>query len=60
VAGLATLLSSRAAAENIPAADYLAHMAGLQTGLAGFATSDLVAILIFFAMGTLLWRVARR
>jgi putative OPT family oligopeptide transporter len=60
VAGLATLLSTRATAENIPAADYLAHMAGLQTGLGGFATSDLAAILIFFAMGALLWRVASR
>ena len=60
VAGLATLLSTRAAAENIPAADYLAHMAGIQSGLGGFATSDLVAILIFFAMGALLLRVARR
>ena len=60
VAGLATLLSSRASAENIAAADYLAHITGIQTGLGGFATSDVVAILIFFAMGTLLWRVARR
>ena len=60
VAGLATLLSNRAAAENIPAADYLAHMAGIQAGLGSVATSDLVAILIFFAMGMLLWRVARR
>jgi putative OPT family oligopeptide transporter len=60
VAGLATRLSSRAQAENIPAADYLAHMAGLQTGLGGFATSDLAAILLFFAMGALLWRIASR
>jgi hypothetical protein len=60
VAGLATLLSSRAAAENIAAADYLAHLAGLQSGLGGFATHDVVAILIFFVMGALLWRVASR
>jgi putative OPT family oligopeptide transporter len=60
VAGLATLLSTRATAENISAADYLAHMAGLQTGLGGFATSDLVAILIFFVLGATLWRVASR
>jgi putative OPT family oligopeptide transporter len=60
VALIATLLSSRASAENIPAADYLAHMAGLQTGLGGFANSDIVAILIFFAMGALLWRIGNR
>ena len=60
VALMATLLSTRASAENIPAADYLAHMAGLQTGLGGFATSNLVAILVFFAMGALLWRIASR
>ena len=60
VAGLATVLSTRAAAENVAAADYLAHVAGIQSGLGGFATSDLVAILIFFAMGAMLWRVASR
>jgi hypothetical protein len=60
VAGLATLLISRASAENIAAADYLAHMAGLQSGLGGFATSDIVAIAIFFVMGAVLWRVASR
>lgn len=60
VAGLATMLSTRAAAANIAAADYLAHAAGIQSGLGSVATSDLVAILIFVAMGALLWRVASR
>lgn len=60
VAGMATLLSSKAAAANVPAADYLADVAGVHHALGGFANSDLVAILIFFAMGTVLWRVASK
>ncbi len=58
VAGLATILNSRAAAANIPAADYLAHLAGVESGLGAFAASDLVAMAIFLAMGAMLWRVA--
>jgi putative OPT family oligopeptide transporter len=60
VAGIATLLSSRAADANIAAADYLSHTAGVNRGLGAFATSDLVAILIFFTLGAVLWRVASR
>jgi putative OPT family oligopeptide transporter len=60
IAAIATMLSSRAAAANVAAADYLSHIAGVERGLGAFAASDLVAILIFFLMGAVLWRVAGR
>ena len=44
----------------MPAADYLAHVAGVQGMLGGFAASDLAAILVFAAMGAVLYRVASR
>ncbi|MEO8295080.1 MAG: oligopeptide transporter, OPT family [Gemmatimonadota bacterium] len=60
IAAIATLLSTRAGAANIAAADYLSHIAGVESALGSFAVSDLAAILIFVAMGAWLWRVARR
>ena len=47
-------------AAQVPAADYLAHVVGLQGALGGFANSDLAAILVFAALGAVLFRVARR
>jgi hypothetical protein len=33
---------------------------GLQRALGGFATSDIAAVLVFAALGAVLYRVARR
>ena len=60
VAGVAALVADRAEAAGVPAADYLAHMARLNKMVGPIATSDLFAILIFFALGALLYRVAKR
>jgi hypothetical protein len=60
VAGVAALLARRAEAAGIPAADYLAHTVGLQQKAGAIAGSDLFAILVFFALGVVLYRVARR
>jgi putative OPT family oligopeptide transporter len=60
IAGIAAILVSRAEAAQVPAADYLAHVAGLQRMLGGFATSDVAALLVFAALGAVLFRVARR
>ena len=60
IAGIAALLVSRAEAAQVPAADYLAHVVGLQRALGGFATSDIAAVLVFAALGAVLYRVARR
>ena len=60
IAGIAALLVSRAEAAQVPAADYLAHVIGLQGAVGGFATSDLAALLMFALLGTVLFRVARR
>jgi hypothetical protein len=54
------MLVGRAEAVQVPAADYLAHIAGLQQTLGGFATNDLVALAIFAAMGAVLYRIASR
>jgi hypothetical protein len=50
----------KAEAAQVPAADYLAHVVGLQRIVGGFATSDLAALAMFAILGTLLYRVARR
>jgi hypothetical protein len=60
IAGVAAALVLRAEAAQVPAADYLAHLLGLQRLLGGFATSDLAALAMFAILGTLLYRVARR
>jgi uncharacterized oligopeptide transporter (OPT) family protein len=60
IAGIAAALVLRAEAAQVPAADYLAHLLGLQRVLGGFATSDLAAIAMFAVLGALLYRVARR
>jgi uncharacterized oligopeptide transporter (OPT) family protein len=60
IAGVAAALVSRAEAAQIPAADYLAHVVGLQNAVGGFATSDLAALLMFAGMGFVLYRVAKR
>jgi putative OPT family oligopeptide transporter len=60
IAGIAALLVGRAEVAQVPAADYLAHMVGLQRLLGGFADSDLAALLMFGLLGALLFRVARR
>jgi hypothetical protein len=53
-------LVKQADAAQVPAADYLAHLAGLQTALGSFATNDLVALAVFACLGALLYRVASR
>jgi putative OPT family oligopeptide transporter len=60
IAGIAAALVARAEAAQVPAADYLAHMLGLQRVLGGFTTSDIAALVMFAVLGTLLFRVARR
>jgi hypothetical protein len=41
-------------------ADWLAETTGVYRALGGFATSNLVAVLLFGVLGFLLYRVARR
>jgi len=60
IAGVAAGLVKRADAAQVPAADYLAHIAGLQDALGSFATNDLVALGIFAIMAAVLYRVASR
>jgi putative OPT family oligopeptide transporter len=60
IAGIAATLVARAEAAQVPAADYLAHMVGLQRVLGGFATSDIAALVMFALLGGVLYRVARR
>jgi putative OPT family oligopeptide transporter len=60
IAGIAALLVARAEAAQVPAADYLAHLVGLQGALGGFATSDIAALVMFALLGGVLYRVARR
>jgi hypothetical protein len=60
IAGIAAVLVSRAEAAQVPAADYLAHVVGLQRVLGGFAASDVAALVMFALLGMVLFRVARR
>jgi putative OPT family oligopeptide transporter len=60
IAGIAALLVARAEAAQVPAADYLAHVVGLQRVLGGFAASDIAALVMFALLGGVLYRVARR
>jgi putative OPT family oligopeptide transporter len=60
VAGIAAALVRQADAAHVPAADYLAHVVGLEAALGGVAQLDLVALAAFAAMAAVLYRVARR
>ena len=60
IAGIAAALVVRAEAAEVPAADYLAHVVGLQGVLGGFANSDIAALVMFALLGGVLYRVARR
>jgi putative OPT family oligopeptide transporter len=60
IAGIAAALVARAEAAQVPAADYLSHVAGLDRAVGGFATSDLAALVVFAALGAVLYRVAKR
>jgi hypothetical protein len=60
IAAVAATLVLKAEAAQVPAAEYLAHVVGLQGALGGFATSDLAALVMFGILGALLYRVARR
>ena len=51
---------TRAEAAQVPAADYLAHIVGLQEALGAFAQSDLVPLAVFAGLGFVLYRVASR
>jgi hypothetical protein len=60
IAGIAAMMVSRADSAGVPAAEYLAHAVGLQGRLGGFATSDIVALVIYAGLGYLLYRIASR
>jgi len=60
IAGVAAALVKQADRAQVPAADYLAHVAGLQSVLGAFATNDLVALAVFACLGAALFRVASR
>jgi putative OPT family oligopeptide transporter len=60
IAGIAAAMVGRADAAGVPAADYLAHVTGLQGALGAFAASDLVALALFAGLGAVLYRVASR
>jgi len=60
VAGVAAALARRAGAAQVPAADYLAHVAGLQNALGAAAQNDLVALAAFACLAGALYRVAKR
>jgi hypothetical protein len=60
IAGVAAALVKQADAAQVPAADYLAHVAGLQSAVGAFAANDLVALAIFACLGAVLYRVASR
>jgi hypothetical protein len=60
IAGIAAALVTRADAAQVPAAEYLAHIVGLQESLGPIAQSDLVSLAIFAGLGFVLYRVASR
>ncbi len=59
IAGIAAALVRQADAAQVPAADYLSHVAGLQRALGPLAEANLPALLVFGALGLVLYRVAR-
>ncbi len=60
IAGIAASLVGRAESAQVPAADYLAHVVGLQGGLGAFAQSDVAALAVFSLLAFVLYRVASR
>ncbi len=60
IAAIAAAFVGRAEAAQVPAADYLAHITGVQQALGAVATNDIVALVIFAALGAVLFRVASR
>ena len=60
IAGVAAALVRRADAAQVPAADYLAHIAGLQGALGSAAQNDLAALAVFAGLALVLYRVAGR
>ncbi len=60
IAGMAAALVRRAEAAQVPAADYLAHVTGLQAALGAAAGNDLVALAVFGLLAGALYRVAGR
>jgi hypothetical protein len=58
LARVAAALEKQADAAPVPAADDLAHVAGLSTAVGAFATNDLVALAVFACLGAVLYRVA--
>jgi putative OPT family oligopeptide transporter len=60
IAGVAAALARRAEAVQVPAADYLAYMAGLQKALGSVSQNDLVALVLFAGLAAVLHRVASR
>lgn len=60
IAGIAAALVPRADAAGVPAADYLAHLVGLEATLGGFAQNDLISLAVFAGLGAVLYRVASR
>jgi putative OPT family oligopeptide transporter len=63
VAGLAALFASAAEQAGVPAADYLAHRAGLDRVINAIVTGgwqDLFALVLFAGLGATLYRVAKR
>jgi uncharacterized oligopeptide transporter (OPT) family protein len=58
IAGIAAALVGRADAAQVPAADYLAHVAGLQHALGSLANNDVLALVVFALLGAVLFRVA--
>ncbi|HEX6616163.1 MAG TPA: oligopeptide transporter, OPT family [Gemmatimonadales bacterium] len=60
IAGVAAALARQADAAHVAAADYLAHIAGLEAALGPVAQLDLVALAAFAAMAAVLYRIAHR
>ena len=60
VAAIAAAVVRTADAAGVPAADYIASRLGWHDALGAFATSNLAAIVLFAALGALLYRVASK
>jgi hypothetical protein len=60
IAGIAALLVARADAARVPAAEYLAHIVGLERTLGPVAQSDLISLALFAGLGFVLYRIASR
>ncbi|HEX3236613.1 MAG TPA: oligopeptide transporter, OPT family [Gemmatimonadales bacterium] len=60
IAGVAAALAHRAETAQVPAADYLAYLAGLQNALGSVSQNDVIALLLFAGLAAVLYRVASR